>query len=149
MSQRSVFTSLVFVSDHAGFALKNVLRGEAEAMGLQVHDLGTHSADAVDYPDVAKTGMEALISGQAEAGVFICGSGIGISMAANRHPAIRAAVCNDGPTAARMTRQHNNANVLCLGERLITPAVAIDTLKAFLSTPFEGGRHALRIAKFS
>ncbi len=147
MSFQPVVQSLIFVSDHAGFELKFILRQEAERLGLSVHDLGTHSTESVDYPDFAHKGVEAILSGQAEAGIFICGTGIGISMAANRHPGIRAAVCNDGPTAARMTRLHNNANVLCLGERLITPAVAIDTFHAFLITPFEGGRHTSRVAK--
>jgi len=113
-----------------------------------VLDLGTGSTESVDYPDFGYAVAAAIADGRAERGLVICGTGIGISIAANRHPAVRAAVCTD-PVAAKLARQHNDANVLALGARLIGEVMAEETLKAFLATAFEGGRHAHRVDKLS
>ena len=137
---------VALAADHAGVGLKTVLAGEIKALGFQQLDLGTHGPDSVDYPDFGDAMAEALAAGRAKLGVVICGTGIGISIAANRHRTVRAALCHNG-TAARLARQHNDANVLALGARLIGEEVAKECLRVFLSTPFEGGRHARRVAK--
>ena len=133
-------------ADHAGYPLKESLKADLAARGLDVLDLGTHNTDSVDYPDFAAKLAAALKDGKAQRGVLICGTGIGISIAANRHAHVRAAVCS-GPVAASLARQHNDANVLCLGARLIGIEVARASLAAFLDTAFEGGRHAARVGK--
>lgn len=140
--------TVAIAADHAGFDLKEVLKGELSALGYAVLDLGTDGPQSVDYPDFADALAGALADGRASRGVLICGTGIGISMAANRHRGVRAALCHDS-VSARMARAHNDANVLALGARLIGVEVAKDCLRVFLSTPFEGGRHAGRVAKFS
>jgi len=133
--------------DHAGFPLKQELLGSLERMGYQVLDLGTSDGeDSVDYPDFAYAVSQAIAEGRADRGVLVCGTGIGISIAANRNPKVRAALCCD-TTSARLSRQHNDANVLALGARLIGSEVARDCLKVFLETAFEGGRHERRVAK--
>ena len=138
---------IAIASDHAGYGLKSMLVEELASMGYQVLDLGTHNnRDSVDYPDFGEALANAILDGRAGRGVLVCGTGIGISMAANRHPGIRAANCQD-ETSARLARLHNDANVLALGERLIGVAVAKDCLKVFLETDYEGGRHAGRVAK--
>jgi len=134
--------------DHAGFGLKTVLKSELESLNCVVEDLGTNDTASVDYPDYAERVARAIESGRAERGVLICGTGIGMSMAANRFRAVRAAACHDA-VSARLTRKDNDANVLCLGARLIGEEVAKDCLRVFLATPFEGGRHVRRVAKFS
>ncbi len=139
---------VVIASDHAGYALKCVLRAELAALDRVVTDLGTDGAAAVDYPDFATLVANAILGGRAERGVLVCGSGIGMSIAANRNRGIRAANCHD-TTTARLARAHNDANVLCLGARLIGEDVAKDCLRAFFATPFEGGRHVARVAKLS
>ncbi|HEY3146574.1 MAG TPA: ribose 5-phosphate isomerase B [Dongiaceae bacterium] len=138
--------TIAIASDHAGFELKGLLKDELSALGFEPLDLGTNSASSVDYPDFADRLALALKERRARRGVLICGTGIGISMAANRHRHIRAAVVHDA-TSARLTRLHNNANVLCLGARLTGTDVAKDCLKVFLTTDFEGGRHENRVAK--
>lgn len=140
--------TVAFAADHAGFELKNLLRDELKAQGYPVVDLGTLTAESVDYPDFGKALGAAVAKGEAQYGVAVCGSGIGISIAANRIPGCRAALVHDGLTA-RLSRQHNDANVIALGARLIGIDTAKDCLKAFLETPFEGGRHARRVAKLS
>ncbi|WP_231712293.1 ribose 5-phosphate isomerase B [Vineibacter terrae] len=135
-------------SDHAGFDLKEHLKRELQAAGHVILDLGTSSTDSVDYPDFGTALAGAIRDGRAGRGVLVCGTGIGISIAANREPAVRAAVVHD-VTSARLARQHNDANVIALGARLVGPEVAKDCLRAFLETPFEGGRHAARVAKLS
>jgi ribose 5-phosphate isomerase B len=121
---------------------------DIEAKGLQVVDLGTHGPESVDYPDFANAMASAIRDGQASRGILLCGSGIGISIAANRHPELRAALVHDGLTA-RLARQHNDANILVMGGRLVGPELAKDCLEIFLNTEFEGGRHARRVAKLS
>lgn len=137
---------IALASDHAGFALKASLIAHLQAAGHDVLDLGPATADRVDYPDYGYKLAEAVAAGQADCGIGICGSGIGISIALNRYSDIRAALCHD-VTSARLARQHNDANILVLGERLIGPAVAPECVDAFLTTAFEGGRHAGRVEK--
>ena len=137
---------VAIASDHAGYALKATLVEELRALGHEVLDLGTHSPDSVDYPDFGKALAEAVANGRAERGVVVCGTGIGISIAVNRHAGVRAAVCHD-ETSARLAREHNDANVLALGARLVGAEVAKDCLRRFLETEFAGGRHVARVAK--
>ncbi len=141
------FKSIAIGSDHAGFDLKAKLVEELRSSGYQVQDLGTgDGASSVDYPDFGKAVAEAVTAGKADGGVIVCGTGIGISIAANRHPGIRAALCHD-VTMARLCREHNDANVLALGARLIGEVVAADCLHAFLNTEFAGDRHVRRVEK--
>lgn len=137
---------IAIASDHAGYELKQLLGEELKRLGYQVLDLGTNGAESVDYPDYGYKLAEAVSEGRAGRGVVVCGTGIGISMAANRVPKVRAALCHD-VTSTRLARLHNDANVLALGARLIGGEVAKDCLKAFLDTAFEGGRHEKRVAK--
>lgn len=141
-------TTVAIAADHAGFDLKEILKKDLERAGCEVLDLGTHDGSSVDYPDFGAAVARAIIDGRATRGVVVCGTGIGIAIAANRFPRIRAAVCHNGLTA-RLARQHNNANVLALGSRIIGVAVARDCLREFLTTAFEGGRHARRVDKLS
>ncbi len=137
---------IAIASDHAGYDLKTALSRDLAEMGYEVLDLGTDGPQSVDYPDFAAALAKAVQAGEAERGVLICGTGIGMAMAANRHPGVRAAVCWD-ETSARLTREHNDANVLALGARLLGTEVARDCLRTFLSTDFAGGRHVGRVAK--
>ena len=134
--------------DHAGFALKTELCAVLAELGHEVLDLGTNSEASVDYPDFGYAMAKALKDGRAEQGVLVCGSGLGISMAANRYAHVRAALIHDA-LGARMARQHNDANVICFGGRMIGPETAKDCLKVFLATEFEGGRHGRRVNKLS
>jgi ribose 5-phosphate isomerase B len=135
-------------SDHAGVALKAALRTLLEVAGHPVFDLGTHDTESVDYPDFALAVCEAVAGGRARFGVLVCGTGIGISIAANRNPAIRCALVHDA-TGARLAREHNDANVLALGARMTGEAVAADALRTFLDTAYGGGRHDRRVQKLS
>ncbi|MCQ4158969.1 ribose 5-phosphate isomerase B [Roseomonas sp. GC11] len=139
-------TPIALGADHAGAALKDSLRAALEAAGHPVLDFGTHGTQSCDYADFAHPVAEAVTGGQARFGVLVCGSGIGMSIAANRHPAIRAVVVHN-TTEARLTRAHNDANIACFGARTIGHEVVLDALSAFLTTPYEGGRHDRRIAK--
>jgi ribose 5-phosphate isomerase B len=138
--------TIAIAADHAGYELKNLLAEELRKAGLEIIDLGTNSADSVDYPDFADALAKTLAAGKAKRGLLVCGTGIGISIAANRHKGIRAALCRN-TTDARLAREHNDANVLVLGGRTTGVEVARDTLKVFLSTPFAGGRHQRRVEK--
>ncbi len=140
--------TVAIASDHAGVELKSMLKKELDQAGYVILDLGTEGPQSVDYPDFADKLARAIREGEAKRGVLVCGSGIGISIAANRHPEVRAALVHDA-LGARMSRQHNDANVICFGGRMIGPDVARDCLKVFLSTTFEGGRHAARVAKLT
>lgn len=135
--------TLAIACDHAGFALKETLKSHF-ADRIDWIDLGTNSVDSVSYADFGKKMGQAITDGQVQRGIIICGSGIGISIAANRFPAVRAAVCTDA-TMAHLARQHNDANVLALGGRIIGVQVAIDCVEEFLNTAFEGGRHTARV----
>jgi ribose 5-phosphate isomerase B len=138
--------TIAIASDHAGFELKELLKKTIESLGYNVMDLGTNSTKSVDYPDYGYKLATAVSKGEAQFGVAICGSGIGINIAANRKPKVRAALCHNVETAA-LARQHNNANVLALGARFVSAGLAIDMLRTFLSTQFEGGRHEDRVKK--
>jgi ribose 5-phosphate isomerase B len=140
--------NVAVAADHGGFDLKTVLLPELQALGFGILDLGTDNHQSVDYPDFADAVARAVEEGRAGWGLLICGTGIGMSMAANRHRGVRAALVHDGLTA-RLARQHNDANVLVLGGRVLGPELARDCVKIFFATPFEGGRHARRVAKFS
>lgn len=133
-------------SDHAGLPLKRALLAALEAGGHSVLDAGTHEEASVDYPDFGHLVAAKVASGAAAFGVLVCGSGIGMSITANRHKAIRAVVLHN-TTEARLTRAHNDANIACFGARTIGVEVALDALAAFLATPFEGGRHERRVEK--
>ncbi len=140
--------TVYIASDHAGLNLKAALAAHLAAKGHAVHDLGPADAASCDYPNFAYAVCSRVLADTAGFGILVCGTGIGMSMAANRIPGIRAALCSC-EFQARATRLHNNANVLCLGERVTGPAVALDMAELFLSTPFEGGRHQRRIDLFN
>ena len=132
--------------DHGGFALKQPVVEEMRALGYEVLDLGTDDEESVDYPDMSDNLIAAFRDGRVNRGVLICGTGVGISIAANRHAGIRAALCYDDETAA-LARQHNDANVMCLGGRKTGVEQARGMVRIFLGTEFEGGRHARRVGK--
>lgn len=139
---------IALACDHAGLSLKQELKAALAEAGREVLDLGTDGAASVDYPDYADRLAATLAAGRANVGVLVCGTGIGIGIAANRHRHIRAALCHD-TTTARLAREHNDANVLTLGARVIGVQTALDCLATFLATEFAGGRHAGRVAKLS
>lgn len=138
--------TVALASDHAGVELKDILKSELAELGFEALDLGTNSNDSVDYPDYGRAVAEAIADGRAAMGVAVCGSGIGISIAANRIKGVRAALCHN-PLDARLSRQHNDANILALGARTTDANVAKDCLSTFLNTKFEGGRHQKRVDK--
>jgi len=140
--------TIAVAADHGGFELKAILKEELIARGHPVLDLGTDGPGSVDYPDFAAAMARAIRDRKAAAGILMCGTGIGISIAANRYPEIRAALVHDAFTA-RMARLHNDANVLVFGGRTIGVEIAKDCLAIFLDTEFEGGRHARRVAKLN
>lgn len=141
--------TIALAGDHGGFELKSLLKRDLTEKGFKVLDLGTDGSDSVDYPDYADAMATAIKDGRATCGVLICGTGIGMSIAVNRYPEIRAALVHDA-LDARLARQHNDANVLCLGGRTTGPDVAKDCLRVFLETDFDGGaRHRRRIDKMS
>jgi ribose 5-phosphate isomerase B len=140
--------TIAIASDHAGFGLKSELKQELTNLGFDVLDLGADGSESVDYPDFGYAMASAIKDNKASRGVLVCGSGIGISMAANRHSNIRAALIHDS-LGAKMSRLHNDANVVVFGGRMIGLDVALDCLQAFLETNFEGGRHARRVDKLS
>ncbi len=137
---------LMIGADHAGFALKKTILEMLSAKGVRWKDVGTFSDESVDYPDFAFKVARAIASGQVKTGILICGTGIGMSITANRLPGVRAALCNDLYTV-RMARAQNNANILALGSRVVGPGLAQEIVKTFLETPFEKGRHLRRIKK--
>ena len=141
-------STIALGADHAGFELKEALKGWLIDRGYQVLDLGTHGSESVDYPDYAAQVAEAVADGKVERGVLVCGTGIGMAMTANKVPGIRAAVCSDGFTA-RMSREHNDANVLALAGRLMESDMAVDILQLWLETEFAGGRHSRRLSKIT
>ncbi len=140
--------AVAIAADHTGFELKSAIKDDLVAMGYSVLDLGTEGPESVDYPDFAQALVDAMQKGRAEQGVLVCGSGIGMSIAANRHSDIRAALCHNAD-AARLARQHNDANVLVLGARVVDADAARDCVKVFFTTLFEAGRHARRVEKLA
>ena len=137
---------IVAASDHAGLELRSTLVAHLREQGHEVDDLGTHDRASTDYPDWGEEAARRVAAGDASFGLLVCGTGQGMAMTANRVPGVRAAVVAD-TFSARATRAHNDANVLCMGQRVVGAGLALDILDAFLATPFEGGRHAGRIAK--
>lgn len=131
-------------ADHGGYELKEAIRKHLETQGFEVSDFGTHSNESVDYPRYGSAVGSAIIKGEAELGIIICGTGQGISIAANKIPGIRSAVCSE-TYSARMAREHNNANILAMGARVIGVGLALDIVDIFLKTEFAGGRHANRV----
>ncbi len=138
--------AVLLAADHAGYELKQALASHLADLGREVVDLGTGSVESCDYPDYAHRLADAIAAGQGERGVLVCGAGIGMTMAANRHAHVRAANCLDERMAA-LAREHNDANVLCLGSRLVDEVAAKKILWTFLETPFGGGRHGRRVEK--
>lgn len=137
---------IAIASDHAGITLKTEIVRVLQSLGLEVEDLGPSEVVSVDYPDYAHLLAKAISDGRIGRGVLICGTGLGMSMAANRHPGVRAALCHDAYTA-EMARRHNDANVLCMGARATGWGVAEQMVKVFVETPFDGDRHQRRVAK--
>ena len=133
-------------ADHAGFELKERLKAELERLGYEVDDVGTDSTASVDYPDYAHEVARRMEQGRVERGVLLCGTGVGMAVAANRHPGVRAAVAWT-PEIARLTRGHNDANVLVLPARYLSGDEGVEILRTWLDAPFEGGRHERRVAK--
>lgn len=142
----TVAERIPIASDHAGFELKEKLRRTLAEMGYDVEDVGTHSTASTDYPDYAHPLAEKVEKGEVKRGVLLCGTGLGMAYAANRHHGVRAAVVWD-PEIARFARSHNDANVLVLPARFVTDEAAVAILRTFLDTPFDGGRHANRVRK--
>lgn len=139
---------IVIASDHAAVEMKATLVAHLQAAGHEVVDLGPGGIDSVDYPDYGYKIAEAVASGHADRGVALCGSGVGISISVNRHPDCRCALVSE-PLSARLAREHNDANVIAMGARLLGPEMAKVCLDTFLSTPFSGGRHQRRVEKLS
>ena len=135
---------LAIGSDHGGFALKQEVMAHLKELGIEYKDFGTYTEDSCDYPIYGEAVARAVASGECDRGIAICGTGIGISMACNKVKGIRCAVCGDC-YSAEMTRRHNDANVLCMGARVLGEGLAVKITDTFLETPFEGGRHARRV----
>ncbi len=141
-------TKITIGCDHAGFALKRHVIEHLQSRGVEVIDVGTHSTESCDYPLIASLVCQSIQNGEAELGILICGTGIGMSMAANKHRGIRAAACSD-TFSARLTRVHNNANILCFGERVVGMGLACDLVDNFIDAEFEGGKHQRRVDMIS
>ena len=137
---------IAIAADHGGFKLKGIIIKHLQSMNIKYKDYGSFTEDAVDYPDVALIASESIINGECDKGILICGTGIGISIAANKVTGIRAALCGD-TFSARMSRLHNDANILTMGARVIGEGLAIDIVNIWLNTEFEGGKHARRVDK--
>ncbi|MDY4784193.1 ribose 5-phosphate isomerase B [Pygmaiobacter massiliensis] len=135
-------------ADHGGYALKEEIKQYLDAKGIPYKDFGCYNTESVDYPDMAKAPCEAVVAGECEKALLFCGTGVGISIAANKIKGIRACCCSDA-FSAKYTRLHNNANALCLGGRVVGAGLATELVELFLTTEFEGGRHARRIEKIA
>ena len=135
-------------ADHGGWALKEAVKQHLDALGVAYQDFGTYSEESVDYPDMAVPPCEAVVKGECEKALLFCGTGVGINIAANKVKGIRACCCSD-TFSAKYTRMHNDANVLCMGGRVVGAGLACELVDVFLNTEFEGGRHARRIAKIT
>lgn len=148
MSQSSL-KPVAIGSDHAGFNLKESLLKDLKAEGYEIEDFGTFSLESVDYPDIAREVAEAVSSGKFEKGILVCGTGVGVAITANKVKGIRACVCSE-TFSARMSREHNNANIIAVGARVVGPGLALDIVKTFLQTQFEyGSRHEKRVNKIN
>ena len=139
---------IALAADQGGFELKEAVKAHLKELGLEYIDFGTHSTDSVDYPDLAAAACRAVTDGQCRTALLFCGTGVGMSMAANRIPGIRACCCSDS-FSCEYTRRHNDANALCLGGRVVGAGLACQLVDLFLATPFEGGRHQRRVDKLT
>lgn len=139
---------IVIAADHGGYQLKESIKKNLLQAGWEILDVGCNSNESVDYPDYAEQAVSSMLTGECQRGILVCGTGIGMSIVANRHRSIRAAVCFDVHTA-KLSRQHNDANILCLGARLLDTDYAMQMVEIWLETEFSGGRHQKRIEKFS
>lgn len=137
---------IAMACDHGGLRLKNVLKADLEKNGYEVEDFGTYSEDSCDYPDYASLAAKAVASGKCERGVVVCGTGIGVSITANKVDGIRCALCHD-VFSAKATRNHNDSNMLAMGQRVIGEGLALEILHTWMSSDYEGGRHDARIEK--
>ena len=137
--------TIVLGADHGGFELKNTIKSHLESKGYTVIDVGTNAPDSCDYPIFASHLCKKIQNGEADLGILVCGTGIGMSIAANKHKSIRAACCSD-TFSARLTRLHNNANVLCIGARVVGAGLGIDLVEEFVNAEFEGDRHIKRLS---
>jgi ribose 5-phosphate isomerase B len=147
MTEASGPPKIIIGCDHAAYRLKETLKTAMQAQGIDVCDVGTHSEASMDYPETGKIVAEKISSGEFQRGILICGTGLGMSMVANKYPHVRAALCNDLFSAA-MSRRHNNANILVMGGRVIGDILALEILKTWLETLYEGGRHQRRLDMF-
>jgi ribose 5-phosphate isomerase B len=147
MTRQADFTPIIIGCDHAAFQLKETVRTYLQKMGIEVKDVGTFSQASVDYPAYGKKVAQAVSRGEFERGILICGTGLGMSMVANKYAHVRAALCND-LFSAIMSRRHNNANILVMGGRVIGDGLALEIVKTWLETAFEGGRHQSRLDQF-
>lgn len=141
-------TKIAIASDHAGLQGKEAIKQQLSRLGVEYEDLGTHSEESVDYPDYAERVAQAVVNGEVERGILVCGSGIGMQIAANKVPGIRAALVWNAETA-RLCRQHNDANIVAVGARTTTPEVVEEIIEAYLNAEFQGGRHAQRVEKLA
>lgn len=139
---------IALAADHGGFELKEAVRAHLDEIGVAYKDFGSFDGASCDYPDMAEPACRAVVAGECDKALLFCGTGIGISMAANKIKGIRAAACSDW-FSAKYTRAHNDANALCLGGRVVGPGLAIELVDVFLNTPFEGGRHSRRVDKLT
>ncbi len=140
-------TPIIIGSDHAAYQMKEKIKAYIIEIGVDIEDVGAYSEDSVDYPDLGIKVASSISKGKFNRGILLCGTGIGMSMVANKFPHVRAALCND-LFSAGMSRRHNNSNILVMGGRVIGETLAMEILKVWLETPFDGGRHQLRIEKF-
>jgi len=147
MNNTSTHQRIIIGCDHAAYKLKETLKSAMTSRGIDVTDVGTHNEMSMDYPETGKLVAQKVSSGEFERGILICGTGLGMSMVANKYPHVRAALCNDLFSAA-MSRRHNNANILVMGGRVIGDILALEILQAWLDTPFDGGRHQRRLDMF-
>ncbi|MCW5968015.1 MAG: ribose 5-phosphate isomerase B [Blastocatellales bacterium] len=141
-------TKIAIASDHAGLQGKEAIKQQLSRLGVEYEDLGTHSEESVDYPDYAERVAQAVVNGEVERGILVCGSGIGMQIAANKVPGIRAALVWNAETA-RLCRQHNDANIVAVGARTTAPEVVEEIIEAYLNAEFQGGRHAQRVEKLA
>ena len=147
MTEPSGPQEIIIGCDHAAYQLKETLKTAMQAQGINVTDVGTHNEDSMDYPETGRLVAQKVSAGEMRRGILICGTGLGMSMVANKYPHVRAALCNDLFSAA-MSRRHNDANILVLGGRIIGDVLALEILKTWLETPFDGGRHQRRLDLF-
>jgi ribose 5-phosphate isomerase B len=147
MTEASGARRIIIGCDHAAFRLKEILKTALQARGIDVTDVGTHSEASMDYPETGKAVAQKISTGEYERGILICGTGLGMSMVANKFAHVRAALCNDLFSAA-MSRRHNDANILVMGGRVIGDILALEILRTWLDTPYEGGRHQRRLDMF-